>query len=328
MIITKKLISTFVGISLCTVLCAETFRVSKMHTVEVTQQNGTEAAAKVGINEAIAIFLPKDRDFIEGLEVKMDIPESVAEWMDSVACSVYDKVKPVPSTAQIDYSATRQYVSTLPGRLSWVLQIPLKANNSLKANNKYITKMDTVPDLSQDVIFIRLQPVMKGIPEETLNAKIGISVKPILSNKGKLDLTLSAEKKLLPCSVFIDDQPIQFTGSNQKILLDMGVHNISVISEAYRNEVRTVRIDQAKTTPLSVEMKSIEPTLLILAPEGTKVTLDGEAVTVIGSEIAVSEGEHKIKFNIGDYEIIRTIDVIKGRTYTASFEVDLHITED
>ncbi len=323
----KKIISTVVSFSLCMCLAAETFRVGKMHTVEISQDNNLEASAKIGINEAIAIFIPKERDFIEGLEIKMDIPDSVAEWMDSVACSVYDKVKPIPSSSQIDYSATREYVSTLPGRLSWVLQVPLISNNSLKAN-KYITKMDTVPDLSQNLIFLRLQPVMKGIPEETMKAKVGISVKPILQNKGMLDLTLEAENKLLPCSVFIDDKPVQFSGKNEKIMLDTGVHNISVISESYRNEVRTIHIDQAKTTPLSVEMKSIAPTLIILAPESTHVTLDGEKFSSFGTEFPISEGEHKIKFSIGEYEIVRTINVIKGRTYTANFEVDLQITEE
>lgn len=323
----KKVISTVVSFSLCICLAAETFRVSKMHTVEISQDNNSEASAKIGINEAIAIFIPKERDFIEGLEIKMDIPDAVAEWMDSVACSVYDKVKPIPSSSQIDYSATREYVSTLPGRLSWVLQVPLISNNSLKAN-KYITKMDTIPDLSQNVIFVRLQPVMKGIPEETMKAKVGISVKPILQNKGMLDLTLEAENKLLPCSVFIDDKPVQFSDKNKKIMLDTGVHNISVISESYRNEVRTIHIDQAKTTPLSVEMKSIAPTLIILAPESTHVTLDGEKFTTFGTEFPISEGEHKVKFSIGEYEIVRTINVIKGRTYTANFEVDLQITEE
>lgn len=323
----KKVISTVVSFSLCMCLSAETFRVSKMHTVEISQDNNSEASAKIGINEAIAIFIPKERDFIEGLEIKMDIPDAVAEWMDSVACSVYDKVKPIPSSSQIDYSATREYVSTLPGRLSWVLQVPLISNNSLKAN-KYITKMDTIPDLSQNVIFVRLQPVMKGIPEETMKAKVGISVKPILQNKGMLDLTLEAENKLLPCSVFIDDKPVQFSDKNKKIMLDTGVHNISVISESYRNEVRTIHIDQAKTTPLSVEMKSIAPTLIILAPESTHVTLDGEKFTTFGTEFPISEGEHKVKFSIGEYEIVRTINVIKGRTYTANFEVDLQITEE
>ena len=106
-------------------------------------------------------------------------------------------------------------------------------------------------------------------------------------NKGQLAFKLvPPEKKLEPCTIFIDDKITQISGSS-KVLLDTGVHDISIISEAYRNEVRTVRIDRAKTTELTVEMKSLEPTLLITAPEGTSVLLDDVKCTVFGKEFVI-----------------------------------------
>ena len=308
-------------------LAGESFRVSKVHEVSVTQAVDSENMAKLGINEAMAIALPEDQTFIEGLELKFEIPEAVASWMDSVACSVYANISPQPKASQIDYSGTRAYVRTLPGKLSWVLQIPLKKDNSLKSDN-YTTKVDTVVTPSKNVVFVRLQPVMKGVPEETLNAIIPITVKPILANKGQLTLKLIApEKKLAPCTVFIDDK-ITTLSSDNKTLLETGVHNISIISEAYRNEVRTVRIDRAKSTELIVEMKSLEPTLLITAPEGTEVLLDDVKCTTFGKEFVITEGEHKIKCKIGDYEMVRSISAIKGKTYSANFSLDLQITEE
>ncbi len=308
-------------------LTAESFRVSKVHELSVAQAADSEGTARLGINEALAITLPADQTFIEGLELKFEIPEAVASWMDSVACSVYSNITPTPKASQIDYSGTRAYVKTLPGKLSWVLQIPLKKENSIKSNN-YTTKVDTVITPSKNVLFVRLQPVMKGVPEETLNAIIPITVKPILMNKGQLAFKLvPPEKKLEPCTIFVDDKLISFP-ENPKVLLDAGVHDISIISESYRNEVRTVRIDRAKTTELTVEMKSLEPTLLITAPEGTTVLLDDVKCTVFGKEFVITEGEHKIKFTIGDYEIVRAITAIKGKTYTANFALDLQITED
>lgn len=308
-------------------LTAESFRVSKVHTVSVLQDYSSESNTKLGINEALAITLPDDQTFIEGLELKFDIPDTVATWMDSIACSVYGNIKPVPTTSQIDYSGTRVYVSTLPGKLSWVLQIPLKAENSIKSNN-YTSKVDTILNPENNIIFLRLQPVMKGIPEETLNSIIPITVKPILSKKGQLELKLlSKDSETKPCTVFIDDSIVKFSTDN-KLLIESGIHNISIISEDYRNEVRMVRIDQAKTTSLTVELKSIEPTLLITVPDGTVVFLDDEKCTTIGSEFVISEGEHKIKFTFGDYEMIRTISAIKGKSYTANFSLDLQITEE
>lgn len=314
-----------------TTLGAETFRVAKVHEVSVIQAVGTEATAKLGINEALAITLPEDQTFIEGLEIKFDIPEAVASWTDSVACSVYTNISPTPKSTQIDYNATRAYVHTLPGKLSWVLQIPLKKDNSLKSNN-YTTKVDTIITPTKNVVFMRLQPVMKGIPEETLNSTIPITVKPLLMNKGLMALKIlppqnTPNAKLAPCTVFIDEKIAQLPANN-KILIESGVHNISIISEAYRNEVRTVRIDMAKITPLTVEMKSLEPTLLIIAPTGTEVVLDDVKCNIIGKEFAITEGDHKIKFSIGNYEIVKTITAAKGRTYTANFSLDLQISED
>lgn len=308
-------------------LSAESFRVSKVSVASITQDTTSEAYVSLGINEALAIYLPEDQTFIEGLELKFDIPDSVAYWMDSVACSIYSNIKPNPSSTQIDYSGTRAYVSTLPGKLSWVLQIPLKDDNSIKSNN-YTTKVDTVINPTNNAVFIRLQPVMKGIPEETLNSKIPVTIKPILSKKGQLELNItSSDGNLQPYTVFIDDK-IETIPANNKLLLDTGVHNLSVISEAYRNEIRTIRIEMANTTPLSIVMRSIEPTLLITAPEGTTILLDDEKCTTIGKEFVISEGEHKIKFSIGNYEMIRTITAVKGKTYTANFSLDLQITED
>lgn len=321
------LISLFLALWGSSVLSAESFRVSKVHELEVLQSADSEGTARLGINDSLAISLPEDQTFIEGLELKFEIPEAVASWMDSVACSVYANISPVPKASQIDYSGTRAYVKTLPGKLSWVLQIPLKKDNSIKSNN-YTTKVDTIITPSKNVVFVRLQPVMKGVPEETLYSIIPITVKPILMNKGQLAIKLvPPEKKLEPCTIFIDDKMLPLS-ENPKVLLETGIHNISIISDSYRNEVRTVRIDRAKTTELTVVMKSLEPTLLITAPEGTEVLLDDVKCTSFGKEFVITEGEHIIKFTIGNYQIVRSINAIKGKTYTANFALDLDITEN
>ena len=307
-------------------LWSESFRVNKVTVTQVEQTLGYETSVEMGINDALSVSLPEDRTFIEGLELKMEIPENIAYWVDSVACSVYSDIKPNPSVKQIDYSGTRVFVQTLPGKLSWVLQIPITKDNSLKVN-KYITKVDTIIEPKNNSVFIRFQPVMKGIPEETLKSIIPITIKPLLIDKGQLNIELTppqSQKNLSLCTIYVDEKPVDKT---KKIILDTGIHNISVISEDYRNENRTVRIDQAKTTDLKIEMKSIEPTLLITAPEGTLILLDEQECTQIGKEFIISEGEHKIKFVIGNYEITRTITAIKGKTYSANFSFDLEITE-
>ena len=321
-----KLISFLLMTCFASPLASETFRTGKTSVINIESQTDFESSVKLGTNESLAIFLPEDRTFLEGIEIKMDIPEEIASWLDCIGCSIYDKVNPIPSPSQIDYSANRKYISTLPGRLSWLLQIPLKSQNSIKSS-RYITKADVIPDSENGFVFLRLQPVMKGIPESTLNAKISMTVKPILSDKGLLELNLTGENAYFSkCIIYIDDEIISVP-EDKKILLTSGIHNISVISEEFRDEVRTVRIDQTKTTALEIEMHSIEPTLIVNAPAGTKVFFDEEPYDSWPEELPVSEGDHKLKFIFGDYEITRNLTVIKGKTYTADLNVELVISE-
>lgn len=320
----KKIILFSISAVLVTGVSAESFRVRKMHTAEITE-NTPEITISSGINDATAIFLPEDKFFFEGLEIRMTIPESVALWPDTVGCTIYSSISPKPVQTQIDYNGKRSYVTTLPGRLSWVLQIPFEEASRLKPA-KYTSVSDSVPDLTGNFVFWRLQTIMKGISEETMSAKIEMSIKPILKDIGLLTLNMThPDNEENPVTVFIDDKLVD---DKKPLPLTPGTHSISVISDYYRNEVRTVRIAQAKRTFVDIELRSVEPSLLITAPEGTSVFLDGNECKNIGKEFNIEMGEHTVKFVIGNYEITRVITVNKGKTYKANFSVDLEISEN
>lgn len=312
------------------ILTSESFRVRKAHVISLENENKEVPAGDCNIYDAVAVYLPQDKTFIEGVEIKMVIPESIASWRNTVAATIYDRISPEPTERHIDYSGTRLFVNALPGKLSWVIQVPLKKENSIK-ENQYSTKIDTLPSDKCTNIFLKFQPIMKGIPEEVLNSLITVSARPIFSDLGRLDLKVTSAEdsgtSYSDYSVYIDDIP--FNSSNN-ILLKTGIHNISIVSENYRNEMRTFYIQQAKTTPLEIALRSVEPSLLITAPDGDgiKVFLDGNECTTIGKEFIISEGEHTVKFTIGSYEVIRSITAAKGKTYKATLDVDLNISDD
>jgi hypothetical protein len=322
---TKIILSAAVVAGIQNAAAGETFRIRKLFPVTFSEGLQDEQIITTGINDSISVFLPDDMTYIEGIEVKMEIPDEIAAWRDSVACSLYDNITPVPDVSQIDYSGVRSFVRPLPNRLSWILQIPLKAQNSIK-ETPYATKVDVIPDTKKHFVFIRLQPAMKGIPEETVEAQLKITIKPLLSNKGKLHITPSFPEHEKPYTLFIDNKEVKNSAAGY--LLDTGVHDISIVSEFYRGESRTVRVEQAKTTELAVDLKSVNPTLLITAPDNTVVYLDDALCDKIGKPFDISEGEHKVRFLIGDYEVVRTIVIQKGKSYTAALSVDLKITEE
>ena len=177
---------------------------------------------------------------------------------------------------------------------------------------------------------------MKGVPDEVMNSKITFNVRPILSDKGLVTIgfeypqseSQSETEEMPNITVFVDNAPYSQQAVAEGLLLTSGIHNVSVISENYRTEVRKVRIDQAKKSELLIELKSIEPTVIITAPEGAIVYLDDQLFESLNKEFVLTEGDHKVRCVIGDYEIVRTLSVSKGRTYKVNLTVDLQISED
>lgn len=324
----KKSLLFLISVFLIHPLFAEDFRVTKLHTVNISKNGTSFPVEELGLNDGIAILLPKEMEYIDGLEIKFEIPEEVALQKSACEFSLYDKLTPVPKDGQIDYSGNKIFRGVLPGKLSWIVQIPFTSQNNLKSN-QYTTKIGQIPDLSEKYLFVRLHPLLNPLPAEIAESSISVTVKPIYSNKGKLTLNLKCpDENIESCTIYVDDYAYNMNALSKGIYLDSGIHSISVISEFYRTEVRKIRIDNSKETEISIIMKSIEPTVIVTAPGGVKVYIDDELCTNIGKETVISEGNHRIHFSLGDYEIIRNITIIKGKSYKINVSVDLQVQEE
>ncbi len=320
-----KLVSFLFFFSFSVLCQGESFRAAKTHICKIPQDY-TPQNLKAGIFDAVAIIPPEDNTFISGIEINIKIPESVALWRDSTACFFYDRITPFPDDNNIDYSGRKISVNPIPGKLSYTIYVPLSAKFSVK-ESPYAKILEAIPEDSEKVVFFRFLLAMKGAPESLEHAQFDISVKPVLTEEGYFSYTVKQpDNKNENVAVYIDDQ--LHTGSSSKILLKTGEHQIALSSEAYRNEVRTFIIQQAETTSLSVEMRKIDPTLKIVAPDNAKIQLDGNQLENPKDSFIISQGDHVIKFTIGDYELIKTVTAVNGRSYTVNLNVDASISED
>ena len=234
---------------------------------------------------------------------------------------LYEKLDPIPTEKKQNYYGERSYINTIPGNFSLTLYIPISKDFSIK-DSPYSVRLPLSEN--QNGIFLRFMMVMKGVPESLESTILEISAKPVLKNKGQLALSVtpsSTEEKKY--SVFIDDMP---ASDYAQKFLTTGEHHLSVVSDSYRNELRTFRIEQAKTTGISVQLRGIEPLLKILCPRDTQVFLDGAPVKVSTEALVVTQGEHSVKFILGDYEIVKTVTAQNGRTYSVNLNVDAIIT--
>lgn len=324
----KNVLIFTVFILLNIVATGETFRIHK--TVMVNMPETGNVAVQAGINDALAITLPEDTTFFQGIELDIKIPDVLSRYYGSVAYSLYTGLTPMPTETTINYTGTREMIDTIPGRLSLNLIIPLVEPNTIK-KTPYSIILPAVYSLNSSVLFFRFQLVMKGIPEDYEKEPFTVTVKPVYIDKGRMELDIiypqgeNGQILEFPYTVFIDEQLA--TLEAQKTILDAGTHYISMVSDHYRNETRTFSVEPGKTTKLEVELRDIAPTLQVIAPDNTKIFLDEVEIPYTKDAFVISQGEHMIRFVVGDYETVKTIQAVNGRSYVINLSLEVEVTE-
>ncbi len=303
---------------------AESFRVHG--TNEIILENAfSSKAVEIGVNDAIVIRLPEDKTFIEGVEISLKVPKVVAEWRDSVAWSLYSSISPSPNTSIIDYSGERLEVGTFDESLSYNIKVPIKKESDIK-EDVYSFLVKSVPLNEESFIFFRLQLAMKGADDAISKASFTVSAKPILSNKGILSLKTEAEEsEIKEYTVFVDGKESEL--AEKDIIISSGEHTVSIVSNYYRNELRTVTIEKAKKTEIEVKLRDIKPIIRLIAPEGARIFFDEKEFSSPAEPFYTFAGEHTVRFLVSDYEIVRTLTVENGRNYNISVGIDVSITE-
>jgi hypothetical protein len=306
---------------------AEMFRVHKTQVLSVSESADEIVSVSAGINDCISIILPEDISYLNGVELQIKIPKIITEWPYSIVYGVYDNVSPLPSESVIDYRGSKINGGVIPSRLTWAVQIPTSKRAKFR-ETPYTAVVPVIAGTESGKLFFRFQLAMKGVPQEFETSHFTVSAKPIYAEVGTLSLSLSSPDggKVQPYTLFVDGAEVE--GSADGIVLATGIHSISLVSEFYRNEVRTVTIEQAKVTNLEVAFRDVTPEIRISAPENAIVFLDGNEISNWDAVLRVSRGDHQLRFIIGDYEIIRTLKAENGRSYTVTLGIDASVTED
>lgn len=327
-------------------LNAENFRVMQMHEVSLST-DGSKAAVTAGINDGIRIQLPDDRRFLQGMQIDLHIPKQIASLRDSVALTLWTDCQ--NGASEIDFRGNKVFLDTVPPRLSQTFQLEFDGRSVKK--DPYAAVIPYVVKESDSSVVLRFQLAMKGVPADVFDALFNVEIKAILSNEGLFTLDFEYPdnggqpeapdvplSEALPASTDITEVPEEVPllvyidevlyEDYTDIVLPQGMHHLSVVSENYRNEVRTFTVEQAKATLLTVELKTVTPELYFAAPENAVIYLDDVPVTNKDEKQLISTGSHVVRFVLSDYELTKYFEAVSGRTYTMSLSVSLEIIED
>ena len=167
----------------------------------------------------------------------------------------------------------------------------------------------------------------KGLPDEFERLRFILVARPILSDEGAVRLIPRFPPQLSgrPFTVLINDNVIP--NISEEIVLREGENHLVVLSDDYRNISSRFIVDRSRVTDLIIDLQDPAPIIVFEGPANAQIFLNNSLVRR-RDPITVEPGTYEVRFHVGDYTVIRTLNVQRGKTYRVALAVDLTIQEE
>jgi len=305
---------------------AEAFRTVVEGTVEISPERAAEAPVTIGINSAIIINLGAEARFLRGIELEITAPQGWLQYRGSLVMMMYNNINPQTATGVVDVVGSRIAFEPLPSRLRITYHIPIRNQHGLR-NTTTTSVPSTVAQPATFPIMFRLMQVAKGLPNEFERMRFSVVVRPILSDEGAVRLVprFPPNQRNRPFTVLINDNVI--TNISEQIMLREGENHLVVLSDEYRNISRRFVVERGRVTDLIIDLQDSTPIIIFEAPANAQIFLNNNQIRGRDS-VTVEPGTHEVRIQVGDYTLIRTLNVQRGKTYRVAMAVDLTIHEE
>ncbi|MDA3808855.1 MAG: hypothetical protein PF518_00865 [Spirochaetaceae bacterium] len=291
-------------------------------TLSLSEKNSIAMA----LEEIISINFDTETSFLEGIEIKIEVPKELQIYRNSFALYVYKGITPEPDESVKFYKGSRIFMRLLPVQNNIYIKIPAMEENSLVQSADTILIPGFTPREDYPLM-ATIIPIMKGIPGTVFDYNFQITCKPIYSPKGSLilNITSSEEMEKDNYSVVIDGDKVKWPSEN--FILDEGLHEIQISSSSGMTKNASIVINAGEKKTIDMHFEYTEPEITIEAPEGAMIILDDVELIRKNSvdPISLEVGEHTIIFDIGGYQFSREFAVEPGDSLTISLVLDVLI---
>ena len=302
--------------------------VTQDYTLEV--KAGFELNLNMTTSEIILLRLPEETRFLRGLQIEVVLSDELKRYADSFGIGIYSDIDPPPHKNERSFRGKNAFFAVLPYSNRSYVRLPVVADSETAGSETPGTLGTASVVLpSSFPILITIQPIMKGIPDPVSNRKFFLTVKQDIEKKGLMDLKLVKPQGLdrEEVVVYLDDKTID--SLTFPLVLDSGLHTLRVTSDVFKNEIVNFALNPGEAKDLAIVLQPAFSTLAIESLEGVAVYLDGKKILPgFGERIQLTEGEHTIRFKLGDYSISRKFTVIKGKNFSISLLFDIKFKED
>ncbi|MEM5947837.1 hypothetical protein WKV44_04695 [Spirochaetia bacterium 38H-sp] len=303
---------------------ADSLRTLKTNIIVIDKNTPVETIIK--LEEALVIRLPDNINMLSGIEIKITMP-SLLRNIQGIAAAIYNNIKPAPQENILTYTADRFFFKLLPVGDDITIIIPFESDQeSSKGLGIFPT---AVVDTNSFPVALILYPATKGLPANIEKQNFIVHIRPLMGNKGYLDLRL---KGLSPAErihsiIEIDGKPVKY--DNNPILLEEGLHSVRITGPSFSDIEKTFAIESGKSTTLDIEIKKEYPTLFIQAPDIAMIILDGKPLEdFYNNLIPIKKGKHSIIIKLGDFSITREFEISDNKTYNINMIMDIVIQEE
>jgi hypothetical protein len=297
-------------------LAAETVKAASVGRLVVDTSGDMPLTAVLSENQAVILDLDGGTRFLRGLEIEV----TATTAQNAFAVSFYRDIEEI---GEDEWKGTPVYTEHLAGKIAAVFQVPFRPDAGFR-RTPYVSLL---PEPITETAFPVLLLVSPAKAQAEEAALFHLSVKPVPGDEGAVKLTLHYPQLLRdkPVSVLIDDEVVENIAYPR--FLREGEHRLLVISEDYRTESRRFLVDRGKTTEISITLKDTMPLLLFEAPDRALIFINNKRVITIGAPYPIVPGIYDIKIQVGDYTIIKTVQIQKGKTYRVAFTIDMSVSE-
>ena len=312
----------------CVNLFSESFRTNIEGSIEITPEKMTGGSVTLGINSSVFLTLGPEARFLRGIELEIIAPQGWLSYRGSLVMMIYNNISSQTNAliGLSDITANQIILEPLASRINIIYQIPVRQAHGMRTTTT-VTVPSSIALPSAFPVLIRFSPVIKGLSSELENMTFNLTARPILNDEGAVRLAFQYPAQLANRSftALIDDKIID--NIREQIMLKEGEHHLVILSDDYRNESRRFIVERAKVIDLSVELQDPTPVLIFEGPQNAQIFLNNSRISR-DQIIKVEPGVHEVRFQVGDYTLIQTVNVSKGKTYRIALAVDLTVKEE
>jgi hypothetical protein len=308
-------------------LGAEQLRVFNAESILVSMDKPGGDSVNLSYNAAAVIALDREIRFFRGIEMEFTVPQAYLAHRGSLAMAIYADLDRTPGSGLTDLEARQLRIEPIPNKLQIIYQIPIRSNHGLRESPYAALPVGVAPPESFPLLF-RILPVIKGLNEEVVAMSFKLNVKPIFSDEGAVRVLFRYPETMArrPFTILIDEEVVERPQDTR--LLKEGEHSLAIISNDYRNESHRFVIERAKVLELNIALRDTIPLVYFEAPDNAVIFFDDQEVDHSRQPISAEPGSHEARFQMGDYTMIKSVTVRRGKTYRIALAVDISVSEN